>query len=166
MLCFSPLSYTRVSSVPMFCSCGFNLVACAPSAAIVWLAAAADGPVSLEVVLPQHDKLINLYNEARAATRSAVKAAQTGAAAGSSSAAAKAGEAGASGTQEVQSAWQRYLQRLVCLAVWCAAGGVQLSLVCAAVVGAVAAQKSWLKGRSAAQLAASCVAAVLVSQRA
>lgn len=32
----------------------------------------------IDQLLPQHDKLINLYNEARAAARSAIRAAQTG----------------------------------------------------------------------------------------
>jgi hypothetical protein len=40
--------------------------------------ASADAPASAEQALPQHDKLINWYQEARAATRSAIKAAQTG----------------------------------------------------------------------------------------
>uniref|UniRef100_A0A383WLW4 Signal recognition particle subunit SRP68 n=1 Tax=Tetradesmus obliquus TaxID=3088 RepID=A0A383WLW4_TETOB len=47
-----------------------------------------DGPASAEQALPQHDKLTNWYQEARAATRNAIKAAQTG---GGSGAAGKAG---------------------------------------------------------------------------
>jgi hypothetical protein len=71
------------------------------SAPSLHVPASADAPASAEQALPQHDKLINWYQEARAATRSAIKAAQTG---GGTGGAAKAGpEAG--GCREGRQQW-------------------------------------------------------------